>query len=89
MIDSVVKTVRVHLRRPPQKALALSFQGWTGTGKNLVASIIAQNLYDRGMRSEYVHVLTVAKHFTRHGKEWVVYYKVRFCVSEFEVRMLL
>ncbi|XP_067948858.1 torsin-1A-like [Watersipora subatra] len=75
VIDSVVKTVRVHLRRSPQKALALSFQGWTGTGKNLVASIIAQNLYDRGMRSEYVHVLTAYKHFKQHEEEWVVYYK--------------
>ncbi|XP_067948856.1 torsin-1A-like [Watersipora subatra] len=72
-IDSVVKTIRAHLRRPSQKALALSFQGSTGTGKNLVSSIIAQNLYDRGMRSEYVHVLTAAKHFTR--KERAAYYK--------------
>ncbi|XP_067948857.1 torsin-1A-like [Watersipora subatra] len=64
-IDSVVKTIRAHLRHPPRKALVLSFQGRTGTGKNLVSSIIAQNLYDRGMKSKYVYVLTAAKHFTR------------------------
>ncbi|XP_067948920.1 torsin-1A-like [Watersipora subatra] len=67
-IDSVVKTIRAHLRRPPRKALVLSFHGWTGTGKNLVASVIAQNLYDRGMKSKYVHVLSATKDFARHEK---------------------
>ncbi|XP_067948870.1 torsin-1A-like [Watersipora subatra] len=45
----------------------------TGTGKNLVASIIAQNLYDRGMESKYVHKISATKYFARH--EWAADYK--------------
>ena len=47
----------------PEKALALSFNGCTGCGKNFVSKIIAENLYNKGMDSEYVHVLIATHHF--------------------------
>ena len=88
-IDSVVKTIRAHLRRPPRKALVLSFHGWTGTGKNLVASVIAQNLYDRGMKSKYVHVLSATKDFARHEKAADYKVGLSVTVSEFKVRLIV
>ncbi|KAM4696913.1 torsin-1A-like [Rhinophrynus dorsalis] len=47
----------------PKKPLALSLHGWTGTGKNFVSKIIAENLYDMGMNSKYVHLFTSTLHF--------------------------
>ena len=72
--NSVVKTLKAHLKYPPQKALVLSFQGWTGTGKNLVAKLIADSLYTKGIKSSYVHTLSATKHFSRH--ELTAKYKV-------------
>ncbi|XP_018113988.1 torsin-1A isoform X2 [Xenopus laevis] len=47
----------------PQKPLALSFHGWTGTGKNLAARIIAENLYEDGQRSRCIRVFIPQLHF--------------------------
>ncbi|XP_073498715.1 torsin-3A [Phyllobates terribilis] len=46
-----------------KKTLALSFQGWTGTGKNLAARIIAENLYRDGQRSRCTRVFIPQLHF--------------------------
>jgi chromosomal replication initiation ATPase DnaA len=40
----------------PSKALALSFHGGTGTGKNHVSKIIANHIYKEGMKSKFVHM---------------------------------
>lgn len=47
----------------PKKPLVLSLHGWTGTGKNFVSSLIAENLYKEGMDSSFVHVFTSELHF--------------------------
>ncbi|XP_075472708.1 torsin-3A [Ascaphus truei] len=47
----------------PKRSLALSFHGWTGTGKNLAARIIAENLYQDGLRSLCVRVFIPQLHF--------------------------
>ncbi|KAG8447739.1 hypothetical protein GDO86_015015 [Hymenochirus boettgeri] len=47
----------------PKKPLALSLHGWTGTGKNFVSKIIADNLYDQGMKSQFVHLFISTLHF--------------------------
>ncbi|XP_066450849.1 torsin-3A [Eleutherodactylus coqui] len=47
----------------PKKTLALSFHGWTGTGKNLAARIIAENLYQDGQRSRCTRVFIPQLHF--------------------------
>ncbi|KAM9841272.1 torsin family 1 isoform 2-T2 [Aulostomus maculatus] len=47
----------------PKKPLVLSLHGWTGTGKNFVSSLIAENIYREGMDSSFVHVFTSELHF--------------------------
>ncbi|KAG8436822.1 hypothetical protein GDO86_007779 [Hymenochirus boettgeri] len=46
-----------------RKSLTLSFHGWTGTGKNFVARIIAENLYKNGQRKMCVQVFIPQLHF--------------------------
>lgn len=47
----------------PKKPLVLSLHGWTGTGKNFVSTLIAENIYKEGMDSNFVHVFTSELHF--------------------------
>ncbi|XP_051537053.1 torsin-1B-like, partial [Myxocyprinus asiaticus] len=47
----------------PRKPLVLSIHGSTGTGKNFVSHLIAQNLYKKGMSSSFVHLFTATGHF--------------------------
>lgn len=49
-------TVIAHLKKEePEKALVLSFHGWTGSGKNFVSDIIASHVYKNGVKSKFVH----------------------------------
>lgn len=52
----------------PQKPLVFSLHGMSGTGKNFVSSIIANNIYEQGMASKYVHYLSATKQFPQPGK---------------------
>ncbi|XP_077050669.1 torsin family 1 isoform X1 [Siphateles boraxobius] len=47
----------------PKKPLVLSLHGWTGTGKNFVSQLIAENIYEKGMSSSFVHLFTATAHF--------------------------
>nr|XP_020730392.1 torsin-1A isoform X2 [Odocoileus virginianus texanus] len=47
----------------PKKPLTLSLHGWTGTGKNFVSKIIAENIYKGGLNSDYVHLFVATLHF--------------------------
>ncbi|XP_057289346.1 torsin-1A-like [Hydractinia symbiolongicarpus] len=52
----VYKAVLGHLQNDnPKKALVLSFHGWTGSGKNYVADMIAKHVYREGLNSQFVH----------------------------------
>lgn len=78
--ELVLTTVRSYLELPrPDKALALSFHGWSGTGKNFVARLLAENLYRDGLRSDCVKVFITMMHFP-HPK-YVDLYKVRLAVQ--------
>jgi len=60
----VTRSLRAHLRKAsPQKALVMSFHGWTGGGKNFVAKWIAESLFKEGMSSNYVHLFISTLHF--------------------------
>ncbi|XP_037681190.1 torsin-3A isoform X2 [Choloepus didactylus] len=62
--ELVLRTVRGYLETPrPDQALALSFHGWSGTGKNFVARMLAENLYRDGLRSDCVKVFITMFHF--------------------------
>ncbi|XP_071088144.1 torsin-1A-like [Haliotis cracherodii] len=73
-LKSVTNHIRGHLKSgEPAKALALSFHGWTGTGKNYVSRIVAEHLYKKGMRSKFVHLISAPKEFPHEGM--VPFYK--------------
>ncbi|TNN44234.1 Torsin-1A [Liparis tanakae] len=47
----------------PKSPLVLSLHGTTGTGKNFVSKMIADNMYKEGMKSSFVHMFTAELHF--------------------------
>uniref|UniRef100_A0A914X0Y7 Torsin n=1 Tax=Plectus sambesii TaxID=2011161 RepID=A0A914X0Y7_9BILA len=64
VLQTVVQALKAHFDDDsPQKALVLSFHGWTGGGKNLVSSIIAEHLYAKGMKSPFVHLFVTSFDF--------------------------
>lgn len=73
--ETVSKAIIGHLNnKSPGKALAFSFNGWTGAGKNFVSKIIAEHLFRKGMDSKYVH-LVIATHDFPHQSELKDYKK--------------
>ncbi|XP_016146899.1 torsin-1A-like isoform X2 [Sinocyclocheilus grahami] len=52
----------------PNKPLALSFHGTSGTGKNHAAKIIARNVYEKGEDSKHVHTFISEHHFPHKQK---------------------
>lgn len=62
--ETVVAALEAHWNnKNPKKALVLSFHGWTGSGKNYLTSMIAENTYSKGMKSRYVHMFVATLHF--------------------------
>ncbi|XP_029301052.1 torsin-1B-like, partial [Cottoperca gobio] len=47
----------------PKKPLVLSLHGLSGTGKNFVSQLIADNIYKKGMDSSFVHIFNSIIHF--------------------------
>ncbi|XP_014466080.2 torsin-1A [Alligator mississippiensis] len=65
----VVKAVTSFLNNAnPKKPLTLSLHGCTGTGKNYVSKIIAENIYKAGLNSKYVHLFVSTLHFPHNSK---------------------
>jgi len=65
----VKKALRSHLKKEKSnKALVLSFHGWTGTGKNYVAKFIAESLFKKGMKSGFVQIFISTVNFPDHSK---------------------
>ncbi|XP_010876595.4 torsin-1A [Esox lucius] len=52
----------------PKKALVLSLHGWTGTGKNFVSYLIAENIYKKGMASSFIHQFVATAHFPHQSQ---------------------
>ncbi|NWZ63892.1 TOR3A protein, partial [Acrocephalus arundinaceus] len=66
--EVVLRGVQGFLQNPwPQKALVLSFHGWSGTGKNFVARMLASHLYRDGLKSDCVRVFVSLLHFPHHN----------------------
>lgn len=75
--DIVYKAVKSHVMDSnPQKPLVMSFHGWTGSGKNHVSQIVAENLYKKGVRSSFVHVISSPHFFPDHDPSSLSVYKV-------------
>ncbi|KAM3914182.1 torsin-3A [Leptodactylus fuscus] len=63
-VKQILTSLKRFLKEDSQKTtLALAFHGWTGTGKNLAARIIAENLYWDGQRSLCTRVFIPQLHF--------------------------
>ncbi|KFV20171.1 Torsin-3A, partial [Tauraco erythrolophus] len=74
--EVVVRAVQEFLQSPrPEKALVLSFHGWSGTGKNFVARLLASHLYRDGLKSTCVRVFISLFHFPHH--QYVESYKAQ------------
>ncbi|XP_023277985.1 torsin-1A-like [Seriola lalandi dorsalis] len=58
----------------PKKPLVLSLHGSTGTGKNFASQLIAENIYEKGIKSNFFHVLSATHHFP-HPKQHLQTYK--------------
>lgn len=72
----VLKAIQGFINNPESnKPLTLSFHGWSGTGKNFVARMIADNLYRDGVKSECVRLFIAPFHFPH--TRLVDAYKVR------------
>uniref|UniRef100_A0A915DSY8 Torsin n=1 Tax=Ditylenchus dipsaci TaxID=166011 RepID=A0A915DSY8_9BILA len=62
--ETVIRAVRAHVSKlKPSKALVMSFHGWTGSGKNFVAKMIAKSVFKKEMLSKYVHLFVATLHF--------------------------
>lgn len=72
--DIVSKHLKFRMTRNPSKALALSFHGGPGTGKNYVSTILADSIFKKGMRSKYVHLISAAQKYSHEDNRSV--YKV-------------
>ena len=69
VINTAVKAIKGHVYNSnPQKALVLSFHGWTGGGKNFVSKIIAEHLFTKGMESKFVHLYVSTLHFPHESR---------------------
>lgn len=74
----ISKLVRKHLKNDePEKALVMSFHGWTGSGKNFVSEILAKNIFRRFRdtgKSDFIHKI-ICTHFNTDDKqsmrEWI------------------
>ena len=74
----ITKLVRQHMRNEnPDKALVLSFHGWTGSGKNFVSEIVAKNIfkkYSDSGKSDFIQHI-ICNHFNTNDKqlmkEWI------------------
>ena len=71
---TVVNHIQGHVRQgiQPPKALVLSFHGGTGVGKTYLSSFIAKALYDKGLKSPFVHVISSQNEFP-HKTEIDIY----------------
>ena len=67
--ETVLKAIVGHLNnKSPSKALALSFNGWTGSGKNFVSKIIAEHIFREGMESKFVHQIIATYDFPHQSE---------------------
>ncbi|KAI6220394.1 Torsin [Aphelenchoides fujianensis] len=68
--DLILRSVRAHMQnKKPKKALVLSLHGWTGSGKNYVASMLGRAMYRNGPQSHNAGGTDIAKRSLQHYEE--------------------
>lgn len=84
VLKTVSRYINAHMTDPdPSKAVMLALHGGTGTGKSYITSIIAESIYQKGMKSKFVHFVSSAIHF-RNNKD-VEQYKVSYSTLRFDL----
>jgi len=73
-INTIVKSINSHFKANQKKALVMSFQGYTGTGKTFAAQTIIKSLYAKQDESQFVHWFSAEKHFSENKSK--IEYKV-------------
>uniref|UniRef100_A0A0R3PUL7 Torsin-like protein n=1 Tax=Angiostrongylus costaricensis TaxID=334426 RepID=A0A0R3PUL7_ANGCS len=69
VLDVVENSVRAHWTNElTKKPLVMSFHGFTGSGKNYVAEIIANSTFRNGMKSNFVHHIVATSDFPDKDK---------------------
>uniref|UniRef100_A0A0K0DF72 Torsin-like protein n=1 Tax=Angiostrongylus cantonensis TaxID=6313 RepID=A0A0K0DF72_ANGCA len=64
VLDVVENSVRAHWTNElTKKPLVMSFHGFTGSGKNYVAEIVANSTFRNGMRSNFVHHIVATSEY--------------------------
>jgi hypothetical protein len=77
--DVVIHAIKSHFGDiAPKKALALSFNGFTGSGKTFVSQFIMKSLFVSGIKSKYAHFFSGRNHFAMESKADI--YKVSTCI---------
>jgi hypothetical protein len=67
--DIVITAIKAHFKEDePRKALALSFNGFTGSGKTFVSQFIINSLFELGSKSKYAHFFSGRNHFVLESK---------------------
>lgn len=64
----VAAAVSGHFKGNSKKALVLSFHGWPGVGKNLVATILAESFFQQGTKSAFFKQYNARVDFTLESK---------------------
>ncbi|XP_078686567.1 torsin-1A-like [Branchiostoma floridae x Branchiostoma belcheri] len=71
----VVRYITDHVEKSPERALAMSFHGPPGVGKNYVGGMIADSLFLYGLKSPCVRAFIATKHFPHHDSDSIKGYK--------------
>lgn len=83
--ETIINALRGHFgTHSSPKALAMSFHGTPGTGKNYVAQMIAASYYKNGVHSQYYHFFNGRNDFPLQRKidEYKVYLKIDFTIKK-------
>jgi len=78
-----VKSINSHFRANQEKALVLSFQGPTGTGKTFAAQTIVRSMYNKQDESKCVHWFSSTKHFSKDNL------KIKYQVGVFSLKTMI
>ena len=77
LIGPAVKAIRAHVQdENPVKPLVLSFHGSTGCGKNYLTQLTASSLYRRGVKSQFVHIISAPHMFPDQDPKNLAGYRV-------------
>ena len=77
LLDVLPHAITSHIRKEnPSNPLVISFHGWTGSGKTYTSQLVAETLFEKGLKSIFVKKITPASFFPNPNN--LNEYKVNF-----------